>query len=309
MRLARTEEAVKPATSGDSSRRDLRSATKLRERDASPAGDGSAQSQASDVEAVFGLSKSVAALGPGFVSPERATTDRGPTIEAGVAAVTELLPVSIVAEDPWVREGLRGLALAAEDWELVGVFSSLAELGNATFELQARAANVSRDDLKSESLQPVLVADLMDAQQRAIESTQLQWPDGWNVLALVSSPQEGRAAIGAGARGAIQRSSSPRTVRAGVDALSRGLMVVDPEVATPQLGTANYATTGESLSARELEVLQQMLEGRSNREIALALSISANTVKFHVNAVMTKLDASTRTEAVVQAMRQGIVHL
>ena len=62
-----------------------------------------------------------------------------------------------------------------------------------------------------------------------------------------------------------------------------------------------------TLSPREMDVLRQILEGRSNPEIALALSISVNTVKFHVTAVMAKLDVSTRTEAAVQAIRRGVV--
>ena len=65
----------------------------------------------------------------------------------------------------------------------------------------------------------------------------------------------------------------------------------------------------EELTARERDVLALVADGRSNREIASALSISEHTVKFHVNAILSKLGAQSRTEAVVRATRLGLLLL
>jgi DNA-binding NarL/FixJ family response regulator len=63
------------------------------------------------------------------------------------------------------------------------------------------------------------------------------------------------------------------------------------------------------LSARELEVLQLLVKGRSNKEISTALSISGDTVKAHIKAVFAKLNVQDRTQAVIAAIRHGTVHL
>src|SRR5215213_7328283 len=66
---------------------------------------------------------------------------------------------------------------------------------------------------------------------------------------------------------------------------------------------------GSDLTGRELEVLEQIVFGRSNKEIASALDISEATVKSHVNNVLSKLDAADRTQAATKALQRGIIHL
>ncbi len=67
--------------------------------------------------------------------------------------------------------------------------------------------------------------------------------------------------------------------------------------------------SGSDLTARELEVLEQIVRGKSNKEIASTLGISEATVKSHINNVLSKLDASDRTQAATKALQRGIVHL
>jgi DNA-binding CsgD family transcriptional regulator len=64
-----------------------------------------------------------------------------------------------------------------------------------------------------------------------------------------------------------------------------------------------------ALTRRELEVLALMAEGASNKAIARRLGISVHTAKFHVGSLLDKLDATGRTDAVAQAVRQGVIHL
>ncbi len=66
---------------------------------------------------------------------------------------------------------------------------------------------------------------------------------------------------------------------------------------------------GTSLTPRELEVLALLAEGLPNKSIARRLDISEHTVKFHVNAVLAKLDVQSRTEAAVRAARMGLITL
>jgi len=69
------------------------------------------------------------------------------------------------------------------------------------------------------------------------------------------------------------------------------------------------AQAGAPLTAREIEVLQLMAEGKSNKEIGAALFISEGAVKTHVNSIHEKLSVSDRTEAVIVALKRGIIHL
>ena len=69
------------------------------------------------------------------------------------------------------------------------------------------------------------------------------------------------------------------------------------------------ADADAALTRRELEVLALMAEGASNKVIARRLGISVHTAKFHVGSLLDKLDATGRTDAVAQAVRQGVIHL
>lgn len=72
---------------------------------------------------------------------------------------------------------------------------------------------------------------------------------------------------------------------------------------------ANDVDGEVALTPRELDVLQLLVQGASNKEIARRLGISASTVKFHVRSIVDKLGADGRTDAVANAMRRGIIHL
>ena len=85
------------------------------------------------------------------------------------------------------------------------------------------------------------------------------------------------------------------------DRLELGLVDVAVQLAA--------AEDGDLLTRRELEVLQLLAQGLANKNIAQRLKISDHTVKFHVGAIMAKLDAASRTEAVTAAARRGILML
>ena len=133
------------------------------------------------------------------------------------------------------------------------------------------------------------------------------------VLALL--PDEGNAAEVAAwmgvatAGGLLLRETGPDQLVAALNAMAQGLLVFDPLLATLPNVDSLPEPLPENLTPRELEVLQLLAEGLANKGIAHQLGISDHTVKFHVNAIMTKLNAQSRTDAVVRATRLGLIIL
>ena len=105
--------------------------------------------------------------------------------------------------------------------------------------------------------------------------------------------------------------SDPEAIVAALAALEHGLIAMDPRL-TDLLASAardDYPPLSDPLTARENEVLQLLARGLTNRAIAHELGITQHTVKFHVNAIMSKLGAQSRTEAVVRASQLGLILL
>ncbi len=104
--------------------------------------------------------------------------------------------------------------------------------------------------------------------------------------------------------------STPDEIENAIRAVHAGLVVTAPELlAHPHAAPILIEDLIEPLTARELEVLDLVAEGLSNKLIAHRLSISEHTVKTHVASIFAKLGASSRTEAVSQAIRRGLIML
>jgi two-component system, NarL family, nitrate/nitrite response regulator NarL len=130
------------------------------------------------------------------------------------------------------------------------------------------------------------------------------------VLALVSAAPDARQALRSGARGALSRSTGPHAIAPAALAVAAGHWVIDQSFVTALLHVGESSGTVPTLlSPREQEVLLLLAEGLSNRDVAERLGISRHTAKFHVNAILDKLGATTRTEAVVLAARGGLLTL
>jgi DNA-binding NarL/FixJ family response regulator len=210
--------------------------------------------------------------------------------------------VVVLAEDPLVRAGLAAL-LAAD--------ASILALGASSPEDPISAAG-DRAAIGREAWHGADVV-LWDVGPHAVPdpTTLARLPPGIPVLVLVSHATDIRGLLGAGASGALRRETSPERLAAALAAVARGLVVLDADAASelsPAAG-AGGAPPAESLTRREQEVLQLLSRGHTNKEIARLLGISDNTAKFHVNAILAKLGAESRTEAVVRAARLGLVVL
>jgi DNA-binding NarL/FixJ family response regulator len=149
-----------------------------------------------------------------------------------------------------------------------------------------------------------------------------QWKEARNkppllVLLHAGDRKNAVSALDAGATAILDRSAPRRIIVAAITAAVAGLVVLEPE----RLGrliedTLRVAEPLEDdgprpvrLTPRELEVLAAMADGASNKAIARRLNISFSTVKFHVASILAKLDADSRTEAVMKAAQSGLVML
>lgn len=139
--------------------------------------------------------------------------------------------------------------------------------------------------------------------------------EGAAIVALVESATEDAAldALHAGASAVLPRGAAEAELAAAIVAVAGGYAVV-PRSLLRELIAADEPPALERasdavLTTRELEVLRALADGASNKMIARRLGISFHTVKFHVASILTKLDADTRTEAVAQAARLGLVML
>ena len=130
------------------------------------------------------------------------------------------------------------------------------------------------------------------------------------VLALPWNAEQAREALGAGARGVLSRERLDEQLLPAVQAAVLGLLVVDDSFGEALLRPLPAADAlVEPLTPRETEVLQLLAEGLTNRRLGERLGISEHTAKFHVNAILGKLGARTRGEAIAQAARLGLLLL
>lgn len=116
----------------------------------------------------------------------------------------------------------------------------------------------------------------------------------------------------AGVRAILPTEASVPEIMAGIEAVAAGLIVLHPS--TPAAVTrvtggrrAPDQARADPLTRRELEILTMIAEGKGNRGIAQSLGISTHTVKFHIAAILDKLNARSRTEAVTTGLRQGLL--
>ena len=197
--------------------------------------------------------------------------------------------VLLVGEDALARAGLRALAEAAG-------FVVAGEAEPAALDAEPAAADAA-----------LLDAGRSAAGLEALSRLAPRLP----VLVVLWSEEQAREALAAGARGVLRREGLAERLAAGLRAVADGLVVVDPAVAEAVLrpGAPAGSPLVEPLTPREGEVLSLLVEGLSNRAIAARLGISEHTAKFHVGAVLGKLGAESRAEAVVLAARLGLVVL
>jgi two-component system, NarL family, response regulator YdfI len=213
-----------------------------------------------------------------------------------------MIRVLVVASSPVSQAGLENLLRGDASLQVVRVLADFAALSESVEELQP---DVVLGEAGSADLGlPEEVSALAE-----------EAPVGIVLLVDDQNIVRDLEALRSGVRAVLPRNATQGSIVAAIQAASAGLVVLPPqglanllkETAAPQR-TASAALI-EPLTTRELEVLGMMAEGWGNKEISSRLGISEHTVKFHVAAIMGKLNAESRTEAVTSGIRHGLVML
>lgn len=209
------------------------------------------------------------------------------------------IKVMIVDDHKLVREGLKAVFDQGDEVEVTGEASS----GEEAIEIV--------DKVKPD----VILMDISMPGMNGIQATKAirdSHPDA-KIVILTMLDQEGYVyeAIKAGATGYMLKSTSSDELVNAIQTVYDGKALLHPE-ATAQLlkefvSLAENKARDYGISNREMEVLQLLSEGKTNKEIAKALWISEQTVKTHVAHIFDKLGTSDRTETVARALRNGLV--
>ncbi|MCC6956599.1 MAG: response regulator transcription factor [Anaerolineales bacterium] len=131
------------------------------------------------------------------------------------------------------------------------------------------------------------------------------------MLTISTNEEDLMGAIAAGADGYLLKNAEPDELRRAILLVQQGMSVLSPQVTRQVLKAASSSEQGQSteggLSAREMEVLACLAQGKTTAQIAGELYISENTVKTHVRHILEKLAASNRAEAVSKATQMGLI--
>lgn len=201
-----------------------------------------------------------------------------------------MIRISVVARSDAVRAALENWSRSSASVQLADMldpdhFTLSAVSGDV---LVIEVENPTDHDFASLADLPIPVLALLDTSDSALVNTILR----------------------SGIRGVLSSDATTEELESAVHALHAGLVVTTPASLATVLPEPVLADDlPERLSERELEVLELIAEGLSNKLIAHRLNISEHTVKTHVASIFSKLGSSSRTEAVSQAIRRGLVML
>lgn len=211
--------------------------------------------------------------------------------------IGNIIRILIVDDHAVVRSGLSAFLLAYDDFELVG------EAANGEKALH----------LCGETSPDVVLMDLVMPGMNGAESTALikeKYPV-IQVIALTSFKEQDLVenALKAGAISYLLKDVSADELAKAIRSAAEGKSTLSPEAAQALIQATRKPAhkPGFDLTDREREVLQCMIDGSNNKQIAEKLVISISTTKFHVSSILGKLGASSRTEAVSYALKNNLV--
>lgn len=221
-----------------------------------------------------------------------------------IATTMEKIRVLLADDHPAFREGLSRLLSEQDDLVIVGEAADGEEA--------VKLANELKPD--------VAVLDVAMPKLSGIEATKQIKAACPDTAILIVSAYENEPyvinAIEAGAAGYLLKSARVRELGAAIRAVYNGEMVFDSSAArrvfnrvVPSKSPANSGESSRQLNQRELDVLKLAAKGMSNKEIAQELTVSVRTVQTHLVNIFTKLNVNSRTEAVLDALREGLFTL
>ncbi|MGA7242542.1 MAG: response regulator transcription factor [Terracidiphilus sp.] len=206
-----------------------------------------------------------------------------------------VIRVLVRSASPFTRSGLENAISADPRFEIVNERSSSFELEQGPDVILLDGAEPDLEKLSSTSLS-------------AHTPHRVLLADDVNRLELARL-------VKLGVRALLPRDSSVQEIAVALEAVTQDLVAISPELLETLLPAASEDREEENeylqepLTARETEVLALLAEGAGNKEIAAKLSISEHTAKFHVSSILSKLGATTRTEAVTRGYRLGLIFI
>lgn len=210
--------------------------------------------------------------------------------------MTELIRVYIVDDHPFVREGLKTYLSTDPEIRIVG------EAGDGVTALPALKELVPEVAIIDLHLPKMSGVEVIKALRESQSRTQVI------VLSSFCEDDEIIAAIDAGALSYLLKDSPPEKLLAAVKATQRGEPVLHPRIVKKLMQRVRQEKPAiEPLTAKEKEVLKQLVKGKSNKEIGAELHISETTVKTHVSSILQKLQVKDRTQAVIKALNMKLV--
>jgi len=204
------------------------------------------------------------------------------------------ISVLLVDDHSLVRRGFRRILEDEPDIEVTGEAADGAEAVRLASELKP---NVVVMDCAMPNMNGLLATrKILEQQPQTL------------VLMLSMHPEETlvRQALDAGARGYVLKNAVDLELGAAIRRVVAGEIVLDSQLSRPETLKGDRA---DHLTPRELEILQMIVEGKSNKEIATVLDLSANTVAVHRANIMDALGIHKTAELVVYAIRNGLVNL
>jgi DNA-binding NarL/FixJ family response regulator len=214
-----------------------------------------------------------------------------------------VIRVLVAAASEIVRAGLEALLTASPALAVVGSAADLTTLAQQVEVVQADVV-LLEVELHDDEATAALLALAAGTRPQGIVVLTDETHGAWVVEALRS-----------GVRAILPRQAAAGEIVAAVEAVGSGLVVLHPDTVDALLPAASSVARGlpalpqQALTPREVEVLTMMAEGLGNKEIAWRLAISEHTIKFHISSIFAKLNAASRTEAVILGIRQGLILL
>ncbi|GGB02043.1 response regulator transcription factor [Macrococcus hajekii] len=196
-----------------------------------------------------------------------------------------------------VRQGLKFLVASMTDYEVMADFSDGSEV---------------IEYLKENEQPDCILMDLVMPKMNGIETTKYikQYYPQIKVLILSSYVDEEHVigVMEAGADGYEVKDAEPSELIETIHQVVQGKRVFHPSVMTAAESAESLPHLNNRLSKRELEVLEQMTKGLTNKEIADILFVSEKTIKTHISHIFTKLEVTDRTQAAIYAMKYNLIH-
>jgi len=200
----------------------------------------------------------------------------------------------LIADDHAIaREGIVAILSQADDLEIVAEASSGTE---AVDLYRTHQPDIGLIDLRMPQLDGVGAITQILAESPSARLI---------ILTTYNTDEDIYRGLQAGAKGYLLKDTTGAELLNAIRTVHAGRKYIPPEVALKLAERINST----DLTDREMDVLRSLASGNSNQEISAALSITEGTVKFHINNILTKLGVGDRTQAVVTALKRGLVRL